>query len=95
MNISIPQIVTGIISMFLGILAIRVVMPIVNPILSMTWNNSLALIGVRVAVYLVIATIIYVVIYGTVMGKLPKIIKERIPQEGESSQDGWDNDLGW
>lgn len=74
MNISIPQIITGILSMFLGILGVRVIMPLINPIFGMTWNNSLALIVIKLVVYLVISFIIYVIIYGTVMGKAPNVL---------------------
>jgi len=97
MNISIPQIVTGIISMFIGILAIRVIMPIINPILALAWHNELALVTIRLTVYLIIAFIIYIIIYGTVMGKMPDILKQKksILSDGSNEQEEWNNDMGW
>lgn len=72
--IPIPQAIAGIIAMFVGILGVRIVIPIVQPILDLAWNNSMAHALTTVAVYLVIVFLFYIVIYGTITGKKPNIL---------------------
>jgi uncharacterized membrane protein len=93
MNISIPQIVIGIISMFIGLLGVRIISPLINTVFGMTWKSSIALITTKLVVYLVIAMIIYVIIYGTVMGRMPNLLK--VKQNSERYNSDGMNDLGW
>lgn len=79
--ISIPQAVSGIISMFIATLGVRVIMPIITPILNLDWENTLSKTILTIVVYLVISFIIYIIVYGTILGKSPNVLGLRPEQQ--------------
>lgn len=77
MNITIPQIIIGIISMFIAMLSMRIFAPILNVIFGLGWNNPTTLAILKLITYVVISAILYVIIYGTVMGRKPVLFKKK------------------
>ena len=74
MQISIPQIIIGIVSFFVVTLGFRVFVPIIQPVLDLQWQNSSALWAIKIVIYLIMVFLVYFVTYGTITGKKPEIL---------------------
>lgn len=75
--IPIPQAISAIVAMFIAFIGIRIVMPIITPILNLNWNSSLAHTLTTISVYLVIVFIVYIIVYGYLTGRTPNILAEK------------------
>lgn len=81
MNISIPQIVSGVVTFFIATLGIALFSRVVNPIFNLSWASNFTYYGFLLGFYLVIAFVVYVIVYGTITGKTPNIMNKRREEE--------------
>lgn len=76
-TISIPQMITAIISMFIVILGMRIFSPIIFTFLDLGWKDMTTYWVLKIVIYLIAFFLVYFIAYSSMYGKKPNVLNEK------------------
>ncbi len=84
MQVTIPQMISGVVSFFIAMIGIAVISPFISLVTDLTWKSQMTYYSTLILIYLIIIFIVYIIVYGTITGKKPNIMGGQ-----DQQQDGY------